>query len=76
MNAALLYKNISIVISLSSMLDKSYIIRAIHEKKCMIICGGTMLRTAVILRDGTVMLTPVTAKTIRERMDAVIVCRI
>ena len=35
-----------------------------------------MLRTAVILRNGTVVLTSVTAKTIRERMNAVIVCGI
>lgn len=63
---------IMIVMSLSKMLDKSYIIRKMHEGKCLIICGGSMLRTAVVLRDGTIVLTPVTAGTIHDRMNAVI----
>lgn len=63
---------IMIVMSLSKMLDKSYIVRTMHEGKCLVICGGNMLRTAVVLRDGTIVLTPVTAKTIHDRMNATI----
>lgn len=63
--------DISHILSLSNLLDKPIIRNAKAAGKLEILSYATV-RSAVVLKDGTVILTPIWAKMLRNRIHSLI----
>ena len=62
--------DISIVASLSEMTENRFLVRAYKEGKMMAVRGSASVKSVVVLHNGIVVLTPLSAAKIRERVHA------
>ena len=61
---------IAMVASLADLSDKTLLLKAYYEQKVLSVRSSSRPRTVVVLKDGTVVLTPVTVKTVLDRIHA------
>ena len=61
---------IAMVAALANLSDKALLRNAYYEQKTLSVRSSSQAKTAVVLKDGTVVLTPVTVKTVLDRIHA------
>lgn len=62
--------DISIVASLSEMTENRFLACAYRDGKMMSVRGSAAVKSVVVLRNGIVVVTPLSAAKIRERVHA------